>query len=125
MNKKIFKVLFIFMLFMPIFVYADTPTLNGPTITDKVINCKDLLGPNLMKLVSFALDTLRIGASIITIINGMIILIPALIAKDADALKKSEKKLITLAIVLVLIILIPTLLIVIGNLFGYDLSCFA
>lgn len=125
MNKKIFKVLFIFMLFMPIFVYADTPTLDGPTITDKVINCKDLLGPNLMKLVSFALDTLRIGASIITIINGMIILIPALIAKDADALKKSEKKLITLAIVLVLIILIPTLLITIGNLFGYDLSCFA
>lgn len=125
MNKKIFKVLFIFMLFMPIFVYADTPTLDGPTITDKVINCKDLLGPNLMKLVSFALDTLRIGASIIAIINGMIILIPALIAKDADALKKSEKKLITLAIVLVLIMLIPTLLIAIGNLFGYDLSCFA
>lgn len=125
MNKKIFKVLFMFMLFMPIFVYADTPTLDGPTITDKVINCKELLGPNLMKLVSFALDTLRIGASIIAIINGMVILIPALIAKDADALKKSEKKLITLAIVLVLIMLIPTLLIAIGNLFGYDLSCFA
>lgn len=125
MNKKIFKVLFMFMLFMPIFVYADTPTLDGPTITDKVINCKDLLGPNLMKLVSFVLDTLRIGASIIAIINGMVILIPALIAKDADALKKSEKKLITLAIVLVLIMLIPTLLIAIGNLFGYDLSCFA
>lgn len=125
MNKKIFKVLFIFMLFMPIFVYADTPALDGPTITDKVINCKDLLGPNLMKLVSFVLDTLRIGASIIAIVNGMLIILPAVISKDADALKKSEKKLIILAIVLILIILLPTLLNIIGNIFGYDLSCFA
>ena len=39
--------------------------------------------------------------------------------------KKSEKKLITLAIVLALIILLPTLLTVIGDIFGYDLSCFA
>ena len=71
------------------------------------------------------MSTLRIGASIIAIVNAMIILLPAVVSKDADALKKSEKKLITLAIVLALIILLPTLLTVIGNIFGYDLSCFA
>ena len=70
------------------------------------------------------LSLLRIGASIIAIVNGMLIILPAVISKDADALKKSEKKLIILAIVLVLIILLPTLLNVIGNIFGYDLSCF-
>lgn len=125
MNKKIFKVLFIFMLFMPFFVYATTPTLDGPTIAQDIVNCKELLGPNLIKIISFIFSTLRVGASIIAIVNAMIILLPAVIAKDADALKKSEKKLITLAIVLVLIMLLPTLIIATGNLFGYDLSCFA
>ena len=71
------------------------------------------------------LSLLRIGASIIAIVNGMLIILPAVISKDADALKKSEKKLIILAIVLILILLLPTLLNIIGNIFGYDLSCFA
>lgn len=124
MNKKIFKVLFIFILFIPIFVFAE-PTLDGPGISQNVLNCKEFLGNNLIKILSFVIDTLRVGASIIAIVNAMIILLPAVIAKDADALKKSQKKLVTLAIVLVLIILLPTLLIAIGNLFGYDLSCFA
>ena len=93
MNKKIFKVLFIFMLFMPFFVYATTPTLDGPTIAQDIVNCKELLGTNLIKIISFIFSTLRVGASIIAIVNAMIILLPAVIAKDADALKKSEKKL--------------------------------
>ena len=110
---------------MPFFVYATTPTLDGPTIAQDIVNCKELLGPNLIKIISFIFSTLRVGASIIAIVNAMYILLPAVIAKDADALKKSEKKLITLAIVLVLIMLLPTLIMAIGNLFGYDLSCFA
>ena len=54
----------------------------------------------------------------------MISLIPALIAKDSEALKKAQKKCVTMAIVLVLILLLPTLLTFIGNIFGYDLTCF-
>ncbi len=123
MNKRVYKILFIAILMLPICISAVE--LDGPTIATNTVNCKELLGNNLMKILSFIMSTLRIGASIIAIVNAMIILLPAVVSKDADALKKSEKKLITLAIVLALIILLPTLLTVIGDIFGYDLSCFA
>ena len=123
MNKRFYKILFIVILMLPICINAVE--LDGPQITDTVNNCKELLGNNLMKILSFSMSTIRIVACIIAIVNAMIILLPAVVSKDADALKKSETKLITLAIVLVLIILLPTLLTAIGDIFGYDLSCFA
>lgn len=121
MKKKVFKILFIFLLLLPFCLYAEE--LETPNIVSNAMNCSELLGNNLMKILSLMLSLLRIGASIIAIVSGMLIILPAVISKDADALKKSEKKLIILAIVLVLIILLPTLLNVIGNIFGYDLSC--
>lgn len=94
-------------------------------ISERDINCEEMLGRNLTKILRFAIEALSIAGAIIAIVNAMISLIPALIAKDADALKKAQTKCVTMAIVLVLILLLPTLVIFIGRLFGYDLSCFS
>ena len=108
MKKKVFKILFIFLLLLPICLYAEE--LQTPNIVSNSMNCSELLGNNLMKILSLILSLLRIGASIIAIVNGMLIILPAVISKDADALKKSENKLIILAIVLILILLSSALL---------------
>ena len=92
-------------------------------IKENTMNCKELIGENLSKIVKLIVTLLRIAGAIIAIVNGMLSLIPALVSKDADALKSAEKKCITMAIVLVLIILLPTLLTFLSNIFGYDLSC--
>ena len=97
---------------------------TGPGIDPKDLTCEEMLGKNLTKILKFALEVLSIAGAIIAIVNSMISLIPALIAKDAEALKKAQSKCITMAIVLVLILLLPTLLTFIGNIFGYDLTCF-
>lgn len=96
---------------------------TGQGISDKKMTCEDLLGPNLVKIVQFVVKLLSIAGAIIAIVNAMISLVPAVVSKDADALKKAQSKCITMAIVLVLILLLPTLLTFIGNIFGYDLSC--
>ena len=93
------------------------------SIKENTLNCKELVGENLSKIIKLIITILQIAGAIIAIVNGMITLIPAVISKDAEALKSAEKKCITMAIVLVLIILLPTLLIFLSNIFGYDLSC--
>lgn len=97
---------------------------TGPGIDPKDLTCEEMLGKNLTKILKFALEVLSIVGAIIAIVNSMISLIPALIAKDAEALKKAQSKCITMAIVLVLILLLPTLLTFMGKIFGYDLTCF-
>lgn len=97
---------------------------TGPGIDEKDMNCEEMLGKNLTKILKFAIEVLSIVGAIIAIVNAMISLIPALIAKDAEALKKAQSKCITMAIVLVLILLLPTLITFMGNIFGYDLTCF-
>lgn len=97
---------------------------TGPGISDKDLSCEEMLGKNLTKILKIALEVLSIAGAIIAIVNAMISLIPALIAKDADALKKAQTKCVTMAIVLVLILLLPTLITFMGNIFGYDLTCF-
>lgn len=97
---------------------------TGPGIDEKDMNCEEMLGKNLTKILKFAIEVLSIAGAIIAIVNAMISLIPALIAKDAEALKKAQSKCITMAIVLVLILLLPTLITFMGNIFGYDLTCF-
>lgn len=97
---------------------------TGGGISNKDLTCEEMLGKNLTKILKFAFEVLSIAGAIIAIVNSMISLIPALIAKDAEALKKAQSKCITMAIVLVLILLLPTLLTFMGNIFGYDLTCF-
>lgn len=93
------------------------------SIRDNTLNCKELVGENLSKIIKLIITILQIAGAIIAIVNGMITLIPAVVSKDAEALKGAEKKCITMAIVLVLIILLPTLLMFLSKMFDYDLSC--
>ncbi len=85
--------------------------------------CYDLLGENLTKIVNLGITAVRIAGAIIAIVNGMITLIPPIVSKDADALKKAGNKCIRLGIILLAIGVFPTLVTIIGRLFGYDLSC--
>ncbi len=98
-------------------------TIPWYKIKPNILICEELIGENMYKIVHFIITSLRIIGAIIAIVNGMISFIPALVAKDGEALKTAQKKCINMAIVLVLIILLPTLLTFIGNIFNYDLSC--
>ena len=86
--------------------------------------CAELVGPNAVKLIKFAIRTIRILAAIAAIVIGMTKFIPAIMAKDAGELKKVAKSVVMMLIVLVLILLIPTLARIIGDLFEYDTTCF-
>ena len=53
----------------------------------------------------------------------MMVLIPPILAKDADALKKASKTLTHMAIILVVIFLFKPLLRFIGSILDFDVSC--
>ena len=105
--------------------YKFDPNLNAPGFGENGDDCTTVLGANLTKVVHAVITIIRIAGAIIAVVNGMISLIPAIVSKDADALKKAGQKCVKMAIVLVLIGLLPSLLTIIGNIFGYDLSCIA
>ena len=88
------------------------------------LSCSELLGSNLTKLVRVVIKAIQIIGAIVAIVNGMITLIPAIMAKDADGLKKAEKKLMLMAIIVVCIFLLPYLVRLIGTWFDFDTSCF-
>ena len=78
----------------------DMPEVPGPT------TCSNLLGPNLVKVVKAAIRIIQIVGAIIAIVKGMMILIPPILSKDSDALKKASSTLVTMAIILVIIFLL-------------------
>ena len=85
--------------------------------------CKDLLGPNLAAVVKTSFLILQIVGAIIAIVKGMMTLIPPILAKDAEALKKAGNVLTKMAIVLVIIFLLRPLLQFLGSILGFDVSC--
>jgi len=85
--------------------------------------CDQILGKNLTALVKTSITILQIIAAVIAIIKGMMVLIPPILAKDADALKKASKTLTTMAIILVIIFLFKPLLRFIGGILDFDVSC--
>ena len=91
---------------------------------DKVDSCYDLMGQNLTNVIKAGVKIIQIVGAIIAIVNGMIMLIPAVMSKNADELVKVSRKLVIMAIILAMIFIIPALLRIIGHLFNYDLSCF-
>ncbi len=99
----------------------NTPNLN---ISTDSMTCKEILGPNLTKLVNALVTALRIVGAIIAIVNGMISLVPAIVSKNQDALKKAAIKCVYMAVILALIILLPMIIKFIGNIFDFDISCF-
>ncbi|MGM9877032.1 MAG: hypothetical protein ACI33S_00120 [Bacilli bacterium] len=96
---------------------------SNPTgvISEKEMSCEDLLGPNLTKIVRLCISILRIAGMIIALVNASLAVVPAI--TNPDKIKDAKRKCISMAILLVIIGVFPSLLRVIGNLFGYDLSC--
>ena len=86
-------------------------------------NCAKIAGPNIIKVIKGSVTTIRIVGVIIAIVNGIMILLPAVMGKDADALKKAERKLVTLFVVLAAIGIFPTIVSIISKIFEFDLSC--
>ena len=98
----------------------SAPDLN---FSDEYMECKDILGPNLTALVHVGIKALQIIGAIVAIVYGMISLIPAVMSKDSDGLKKAEKKLVLMAIVLLCIFMLPYFVRLIGNIFDFDVTC--
>lgn len=86
-------------------------------------SCSSVLGPTLTALVKEAVKWVRIAGAIISIVNGMLKLIPAIMSKDAEALNKAFRTCITMAIILVFCLLFDWLLGFIGSIFKWDVSC--
>ena len=94
------------------------PNLNfytGP------ISCSKLLGDNLIAVIKFVINLIRVGAVIATIVLCMMTMLPAVTNGDAGEFNKAVKKCIWTVVVMLLIILAPVLLRTIGNLFSWDL----
>ena len=99
---------------------ADLP---APGFGEGGETCKEIVGENIAKLIKLAINILRIVGAVIAIVNGMMTLIPAVVSKDPEALKKAGNKCVKLAGVLLVIGVFPTILKVIARIFGYDMSC--
>ncbi len=88
-----------------------------------ISTCKELMGENLSAIIKVAITVIQIVAAIIAIVKGMMVLIPPILAKDADALKKAGSTLAKMAIILVIIFLFKPLLTFLGDLLDFDTSC--
>ena len=128
--KNIKKIIFliILMFFNTYYVLADTfyfPKLEfaeggfGPIGQ----TCSQFLGPTVIKIIHSSVGIFRVAAVLIVIVSAMFTLTTAVVSKDADGLKKAEKKCVIMAVVLVAIGIIPSILNVITSLFGFDTTC--
>lgn len=130
------KVLFIALFLISAFMFIEEVNASEFSMLDSVVvlieepkldfydgdmSCSQLLGTNIVKVIGAGLTLVRIGASIATILIGMMTFFPALTKGDAKEFNNAVRKCIWLAVVLMLIILIPVLLRTIGNLFNWDL----
>lgn len=105
------------------YILAETPTITNFGTGEE--SCSDILGPTFTELVKIGISIVRIGGSIIAIVNAMLQLIPAIMSKDAGALKKALDKCVMMAIILAVIALFPLILNLIGMIFKFDMSCLA
>ncbi len=92
-------------------------------ISNEKMNCKQVLGENLRKVLHLSINAIRVFAAIVSIFLMMTKLIPAISSKDSGALKKAISSCVTIAIVLVIIGLLPTIIRVVGKIAGFDLTC--
>ena len=135
MKKVLFLILFSLILFMfvevvnaseyslidSVVVLAEEPKEPNFEFYDGYMSCSQILGTNITKVIRAAITLVRIGASIATIVIGMMNFFPPLLEGNVKELNAAIRKCIWLAIVLMLIILLPVLLRTIGNLFSWDL----
>ena len=103
---------------------GTTPDLDVDIPEGNISSCYKLLGHNLSELIKAAINILQIVGAIICIVKGMMVLIPPILAKDADALKKAGSTLTKMAIILIIIFLLKPLLSFLGKLLDFDVTCF-
>ncbi len=103
---------------------SNAPEAPQIDFNNKTNTCSEILGSNLTKIVKASIKVIQILGAIIAIVNGMIKLIPAIISKDADGLKKASKTLVSMAIILAIIFILPSIVKLIGDIFKFDTTCF-
>lgn len=103
----------------------ETPEIDVklPEEDKTLTECIRILGKDLAAIVKASITILQIVGAIIAIVKGMMTLVPPILAKDADALKKAGSTLTKMAIILVIIFLFKPLLNFIGGLLDFDTSC--
>ena len=99
---------------------VDSP---GISVSDEKMKCTDILGKTLSKVVKSGIVIIQIAAGIIALVKGMLVLIPPLVAKDADALKKASGTLVKMAIILVLVLIFRPFARLLGTILDFDISC--
>ena len=130
------KVILLLLLIVSLFVFtyevkAETNINNNAyeieepkfDIDNSSTTCSELLGSNLVLVVKFGMNAIRIIGVIVAIVKGMTTLLPAVNKGDAGELNKAIRKCIWIAVVLIIVVMFPTLARVIGKLFGFDTSC--
>lgn len=120
--KRVLK----YVLFALVLFFINIFVINASGITEIDfgpigMSCSEIMGPNISKLLKLFISSIRIIGAIIAIVNGIISIVPCL--HNPDMLKKVEKKLINMAIVLAIIGIFPSLISFIGKILEYDLSC--
>ena len=132
--KKIFIILLIVAS-----LFAFSYQVNASTLTDTInileleapnfdiaggtTSCAELLGNNLVLVLRFSINAIRIIGVIVAIVMAMTKLLPAVNKGDAKELNAALRKCIWIAIVLIIVVMFPTLVKIIGKLFGFDISC--
>lgn len=87
------------------------------------MSCSQLMGSNLLLVIKFSINAIRIIGVIAATVMGMTTFFKALNKGDAGELNKALRKCVWLGMALIVVVMFPTLLKVIGKLFGFDISC--
>ncbi len=98
------------------------PTPGGGGFGNEA-DCKKTVGAAGYTIIHGVLRAVQLLAPVVAIVIAMITLIPAVTAKDEAGIKKASKTCVTIGVVLVVIEVVPYLVILIGRILGYDLSC--
>jgi hypothetical protein len=81
------------------------------------------MGSNLLLVIKFSINAIRIIGVIVATVMGMTTFFKALNKGDAGESNKALRKCVWLGMALIVLVMFPTLLKVIGKLFGFDISC--
>ena len=105
--------------------YKEKKKKQEPSIVidPEVSSCEKILGKNLSELIKLGIVIFQVAAVIFSVVKGMLLLIPPIMAKKDNELAKSGKKLATYALVLLAALLIKPLVVIIGKIANLDVSC--
>ena len=87
-----------------------TTDLDAYDRSEHVMNCTELKGTRTYKIIKEVFKWIQILAPIMLIIFGVLDYVKALIASDADAMKKTSSKFVKRLIISAAIILLPFVL---------------